>query len=208
MEEKLVVFDMDDVMYNLNERVAELKGIDPKKFTQFGVYTNPNMTEEEKQKVLAAYTEAETYTGLTFIKPVIDLINCVHHEFPMFPVHIVSNCAAQAVKDAKLPQLLEVLDLPQGRIHLNVIDMKTESLRKKFPDNMLMIVDDSPHNIKIADAKYKIMPARLHNENILVDGMLDGEHVERPKTPGQFSDFVLRTLWFESHRPKQKGEDV
>lgn len=190
----LVVFDMDDVMYNLNERVSKIKGIPYEKFTQFSIYDNPNMTEDEKKRVLAAYTEADTYRDVEFIQPVIDLINDVHRLFKDYEVHIISNSAAKEVRDVKLPQLLRVLDLPQSRIHLNVIDMRTQSLQKKMPDNMFLIVDDSPHNLEMADARHKIMPARLHNAGVLVDGKLNGEPVERPETPGQLREAVLRCL--------------
>lgn len=193
-EPRLVVFDMDDVMYNLNERVARIKGIPYEKFTQFSIYDNPNMTEDEKKRVLAAYTETDTYRDVEFIQPVIDLINDVHRLFKDYEVHIISNSAAKEVRDVKLPQLLRVLDLPQSRIHLNVINMKTQSLQKKMPDNMFLIVDDSPHNLEMADAVHKIMPARLHNTGVLADGKLNGEHIDRPETPEQLRDIVLGYL--------------
>ena len=193
-EPKIVIFDMDDVMYHLNDRVAQIKGIPREKFTQFSVYDNPNFTEEEKKKVLAAYTEADTYRNVEFIQPVIDLINEIHRDFPQYEEHIVSNSATTEVRDVKMPQLLRELILPKERIHLNVIDMATQSLQKKLPENIFLIVDDSPHNLILADAVHKIMPARLHNENVLVDGKLNGEPIDRPETPEKLRETVLRYL--------------
>lgn len=187
----VIVVDMDDVMYNLNEKVARMNGIPYWKFTQFSVFSNPNMTEEEKQKVLAAYTNADTYRDVEFIMPVIGLINKMHRDYPQYEVHIVSNSATREVRDVKLPQLLRVLELPEERIHLKVIDMATQSLQKKLPDNMFMIIDDSPHNIAMADALHKVMPARLHNSNVLKGGKLGGYFVDRPETPDELRSVVL-----------------
>lgn len=196
MRKSIVVFDMDDVMWNLNKHVAEIKGIPYEKFTQFSIYDNPNMTEEEKQKVLAAYTEAATYTDIEFTQPVVDLINDVHRLFPQYYVHIISNSATEAVRDVKLPQLLRVLDLPKERLHLKVIDMPTQSCQKKLPDNMFLFVDDSIHNQEMANAVHKIMPARLHNEGTLLKGrfLATGERVDRPETPEALRNLVFKYL--------------
>ena len=35
----LTIFDMDDVMYYLNKKVARIKKIDERKFTQFCIFT-------------------------------------------------------------------------------------------------------------------------------------------------------------------------
>lgn len=135
---KLIVFDVDDVMFNLNERVAEMKNIAHDKFTQFSIRDNTNMTEDERKRVLAAYTETATYSNITFIQPVIDLVNRIYHKYPCYPVHIISNNATKEIRDVKMEQLLNVLDLPENQIHLNIVNMGSESLQKKLPANMFI----------------------------------------------------------------------
>ena len=193
MKRKLVVFDMDDVMYNFNEKVAALTGVPYHKFTQFDTYSNPNMTEGEKERVLAAYQNPDTYRDIVFLKPVIDLINGLHRDHPELLVIINSNCAGPEIRDIKMEQLLPVLDLPKSQIHLNVIDMETQSLQKKLPEDMFIIVDDSIHNIIMADALHKIMPARPHNEGTLdAEGHVCGWYVDRPMTAEDLVATVMK----------------
>lgn len=192
MEPNLIIFDMDDVMWNLNEKVAEINGIDYNKMSVFSVHDNPNLTDNEKSCILNSYTKAETFKDIVFIKPVIDLINKIYHDYTEYPVHIVSNCGSYDVRDMKMPQLLNVLDLPEEYIHLNVIDLNMPQ-KKKLPDNIFIFVDDSPHNILKANAVHKIMPARLHND-VLVDGYLEGCKVERPKGDIELVESVMHYI--------------
>ena len=64
MKQKLVVFDMDDVMHLFNEHVSRITDVPYKKFTSFNVYKNTDFTEEEKQRVLDAYRNPDTYRNI------------------------------------------------------------------------------------------------------------------------------------------------
>lgn len=205
----LVVFDMDDVMWNLNEKVSKRTGIPYHKFTHYSVYDNPNMTDKERELVLHAYNDEDTFRNIRFLQPAVRLINRVYHEHPEHPVHLVSNCATEKIACIKMPQLRRVLDLPENRIHLRVIDMATQSKEKKFPDNIFILVDDSPHNIPLAGAMHNIMPARLNND-VLVDGYLNGIRVDRPKTGEELEQVVMGYLSgqpsLEKKSTKRKGK--
>lgn len=196
----LTIFDMDDVMHYLNRKVARIKKIDEKKFTMYSIFDNPNMTAEEKELMTRAYQETDTYRDIEFIQPVIDLINHVYHEYPEHPVHIVSNCCTRPIADIKMEQVIKVLDLPEERIHMNVIDVYTQSLQKKLPDDMFIFVDDSPHNIVMSEAVHRIMPARRYNANCVVKGMIDNVPVDRPATPSELRKLVIGYLEEERRR--------
>ena len=193
MRPEVIIFDMDDVMWDLNKRVAKITGIPYEKFTCFSVYDNPNITSKERESVLTAYNRTDTYKDIIFLDPVIDLINAVYYTYQEYPVHIVSNCATEAIRNVKLPQLMSVLDLPETHIHLNVIDVKTQTKTKTLPENIFIIVDDSPHNIILAKAKHKIMPARPHND-ILENGMLDGCKVDRPLDSDELTRLITHYI--------------
>lgn len=188
---RLIVFDMDDVMWDLNAHVADITGIPYEKFTVFSVYENPYMTTREKEKVLAAYQDTHTYRNIRFRECIINLINHIHNEHPDCTVKIVSNCSTKAIRDEKLIQLLNVLDVPEADIQLNVIDIKTQTKKKKLPKDIFLLVDDSPHNILNADAMHKIMPLRPHNENLVVGGYLAGQRVDNPKSDWELHDIVM-----------------
>lgn len=196
----LTIFDMDDVMHYLNRKVARIKKIDEKKFTMYSIFDNLNMTAEEKELVTRAYQETDTYRNIEFIQPVIDLINHVYYEYPEHPVHIVSNCCTRPIADVKMEQVIKVLDLPEERIHMNVIDVYTQSLQKKLPDDMFIFVDDSPHNIVMSEAVHRIMPARRYNANCVVKGMINNVPVDRPATPSELRKLVIGYLEEERRR--------
>ena len=160
MKQKLVVFDMDDVMHLFNEHVSRITDVPYKKFTSFNVYKNTDFTEEEKQRVLDAYRNPDTYRNIRFVRPVVNLINRLHLR-PDVHVKVVSNCASRDIRDIKYEQLRAVLDLADRDIVLHVIDMETESFRKEMPEGVFLFVDDSPYNIEASDAVHRIM------ENIL-----------------------------------------
>lgn len=193
MGTKLVIFDMDDVMWDLNARVSQLTGIAYNRFTHYGAFDNPGFTEEEKAAVIRAYTEPDAYRNIVFRKSVIDLINRIHREHPECATHIVSNCGSQAIADAKKPQLLDVLELPEYKIHLHVINIETQTKKKKLPDNIFMLVDDSPHNIILSNVQHRIMPARYHND-VLINGMLDGKLVHRPETDEEMTKLIMQLI--------------
>lgn len=180
MERNLIIFDMDDVMWDLNGKAAGMAAIDRNKLTVFSAYDNRNLTDGERERLLAAYAGMELYRDIRFDSAIVGLINSIYREYPRYRIQISSNCASRAIRDIKMPQLLNVLDLPEADIFLNVIDIVTQSTQKSLPKGIFLFVDDSPHNIALADAVHKIMPARTYND-VLEDGRLNGCRVDRPE---------------------------
>jgi len=188
---RLIVFDMDDVMWDLNAHVADMTGIPYEKFTVFSVCENPYLTTKEKKKVLDAYQDVHTYRNIRFREYVINLINHIYNEHPDCTVKIISNCGTKAIRDEKLIQLLNVLDVPEADIQLNVIDIKTQTKKKELPKDIFLLVDDSPHNILSANAVHKVMPSRRHNDGLVVGGYLAGQKVDNPQSDWELRDIVM-----------------
>lgn len=189
----LVVFDVDDVMWDLNDRVAKLKGIDPAKMTIFSVYDNPNLTEDERARIMDGYTDVRTFRGIVFIRPVVDLINGIYHGYPQYSVHIRSNCASRPIRNEKMGQLLNILDLPEKHIHLDMISMEKGHKKKELPGNMFIFVDDSPHNIVLGNAIHRVMPAKRYND-VLAGGCLGGFKIDRPENEKELVDTVMQYI--------------
>lgn len=188
MKQKLVVFDMDDVMHLFNEHVSQITNVPYEKFTSFNAYKNQDFTEGERQRILDAYRNPDTYKNIQFIRPVVNLINRLHLR-PDVHVKVVSNCASRGIRDIKYEQLRAVLDLADRDIVLHVIDMETESFRKELPEGVFLFVDDSPYNIQASDAVHRIMPAKPFNHPI--------PGVDRPGTIEELIDLVERYLEME-----------
>lgn len=183
---KLIIFDMDDVLWDLNEYAASLVGVPYEKFTMWSVYKNPNFTETERKKILNAYTNPNLYQNIRFKTSMVKLINRIHNERPDCTVLISSNCVSEEIRDMKKEQLLRVLDIPEENIHLHLIDMETQSEQKEFPDNVFLLVDDSPCNIAISNALHKIMPAKPYNQKI--------KGVDHPETDEQLEELVMKYI--------------
>lgn len=180
---KLIIFDMDDVMWDLNRRVSKRTKIPYEKFTMFSFYKNPNFTEEEKHQILKAYEDPNTFRNIPFKREIIALINRIHNEHPDCTVQIVSNCSSKQIRDLKMEQLLGIVDIPEKSIHLHLIDIETQSEQKKFPENVYLLVDDSPHNIAISDALYRVMPKKPFNYEM--------EGVDRPELDEELAELVM-----------------
>lgn len=182
-EQKQIVFDMDDVMWDLNRHVLGTLSIPYEKLTTYSIYENPNIAEKEKELILHMYQNTDTYNNIKFCDRIINLINRIYKEYPEYGVKIVSNCCTAAIRDAKMEQLLNVLVLPKEDIHLHVIDIKTETLKKKLPENVFLFVDDSPYNILVSNARYKIMPAKPYNDVM--------PNVIRPETEEELEKVII-----------------
>lgn len=179
---KAIVFDMDDVMWNLNEKVAELTGIPYEKMDTFLVQDNQNLTNIEKGCILDAYQSPATFEDIRFRDGAISLINELHSAHPEYKVMVVSNCYGEAVRNRKLSQLRRILRLPEENICLHVIGLEAAG-KKQLPDNVFIFIDDSPHNIENANAMHKIMPAKPYN-NVPVDA-------DRPETDEELQKIVM-----------------
>ena len=63
-----VVYDVDDVLNNLNEYVEAQTKVPMSKLKNFDITKNNNLTEEEKRLVLYYYQHSETFKHLKFRK--------------------------------------------------------------------------------------------------------------------------------------------
>lgn len=152
-----------------------------KKFSQFNIYTNPDMTEAEKARVLDAYMDTDTYRKITFHQELLDLVNRIHRDYPKYRVFVNSNCSTEPILREKWEQLTKRLILPSEQIQMNLINIRTGSFHKQLPEQFFLFVDDSPHNIILSEVDHRIMPAKPYNKGILDEqGRLSGHPVDRP----------------------------
>lgn len=185
---KQIVFDVDDVMWGLNQRVSELTGIPYEKFTVYHIPQNPNLTDAEKELVLSAYHDSKTFQNIVFSDTIISLINQIHHEYMNYEVKIVSNCLTAEIMREKKSQLLNVLDLPEHSLRFNIIN---NAKKKTLPEHIFLLADDSPHNILQAEAVHKIMPAKPYNDNLIKQG---SAIIDRPETDEELTRLVMNYI--------------
>ena len=158
MNKLKVVFDLDDTLWNLNERACQLTGVDYSKINNFKLHENVLLTDEEKAKMWELYQDPELWRDLPWLEGATEI-----HELDsdVVEVWLVTNCLNTAVQEFKRSFLSKALHLPEERIILNV----TTATSKKMPEDTFIFVDDSPFNLMASKAKYNLIPDRPWNRD-------------------------------------------
>ena len=183
---KVVVFDIDDILWGLVTRVANQLNIPIEKLTTFVIKECPNLTKEEIDSIYDLFNREETFENIEWFDGV-DRINNLNAE-----VHICSNIFRKELGDVKLVQLIEKFpNIPIENFHLNLV---VDSTKKEIPNNTFIFVDDSPYNIRNNIATHKIMLKRVWNTS--KDGMdiLKDTPVKQFDTFNEIMDYIESLL--------------
>ena len=159
MKKYIVVFDLDDTLWNLNEKACKIAGVDYNKIRNFKLHENPLLTDSEKDKLWELYQNPILWKDLEWLDGAKDIKDLESDEVEVW---LVSNCLNINVEQFKRSILSKELGLPDNRIMLNV---KVSVGDKKMPKNTYIFVDDSPYNLNDSTAKYKIIPDRPWNRD-------------------------------------------
>lgn len=155
-EYPLVVYDVDDVLWDLIGRVAQRAHIPYQSATAiFSIRDNQLLTLAQQDTIIAAFSNPEIFRDIAFYEGTADILR--PRELGA-KVRINSNSFNQAIADFKREQLLRAIPgLTEADIQMNIIDYsKTHS--KKFIDGMTILVDDSSHNVAQSPALVNVMP--------------------------------------------------
>lgn len=150
MINRVVIFDVDDTGWGLNDKVCNILGIDISKIKNFYIKHNEELNENEKKLLLEKYSDSKVFENIEWyegFESIFDLeqLGCT--------VHINSNCNTQAVKETKHIELVDKLGFPDEKVTLNII---ADAKNKNLDDDIYILVDDSPFNIAKSKAMYNI----------------------------------------------------
>lgn len=162
MGEKLlkVVYDCDDVLWDLNTHVANLKGIDPNCLVNFAMLENEALTMPERRAMLDGFRDAASFVDIKFYDGANEIL---HAEELGATVMINSNAYNADIAELKRQQLRKLLpEMAPEKMRINVID-PDGACHKEIERDLFIFVDDSPFNIALSEAKINIMPTRLWN---------------------------------------------
>lgn len=186
------VFDMDDVLWDMNGRVCTRLGIDESKVVTFKVYENPYLSDAEKELLKSGYGNVDMfrdivwYKGIEKMKILMDMgMDC----------SVNSNCCGQDIYEVKEPQLNEQLQLPDGHITLNVIGIDTHNKKKDIGEDVDFFVDDSPYNVLASKAKLNIMPIKYWNYNEPAREIVKDKNVIYLPTLDDIMDFLIGKMY-------------
>lgn len=171
---KKVVFDVDDILWELCRKTCRLAGIDFDTFVLFRVKDNHLWTDEQKQKVIDIFNQNETFENIEWS----DGIERINDLNKICDVHINSNALTDDIIRLKREQLKQVIHIPDERVVMNIVNLEHKGETKKVIDNDTYIfVDDSPHNVAMSPAKYNIMIRRPYNQSENGMSLLKGKNV-------------------------------
>lgn len=162
MGEKLlkVVYDCDDVLWDLNTHVANLKGINPNCLVNFAMLENEALTMPERRAMLDGFRDAASFVDIKFYDGANEILRA---EELGATVMINSNAYNAEIAELKRQQLTRLLpEMAPEKMRINVID-PDGACHKEIERDLFIFVDDSPFNIALSEAKINIMPTRLWN---------------------------------------------
>lgn len=191
-KEKLkVVYDCDDVLWDLNTHVALLKGIDPNCLVNFAMLENEALTMSERKAMLAGFRDAKSFVDIKFYDGADRILEA---EELGATVMINSNAYNEAIAELKREQLTKLLpEMTPEKMRINVID-PDGACHKKIEKDLFIFVDDSPFNVALSEAKINIMPRRLWNVTPKAKEIVRGKNVVWIDDLTKINQFVRETL--------------
>lgn len=160
MSKNKVVFDVDDTLWGLNDRVCASLSINKSVIHDFSIRRNKSLTDAEKSALLKAYSDVDFFRNIKWFRG-IEMLNKLFKDG--VDIHISSNCMTADIASVKTEQLLHKLVLPQSNIKMNIIS--SDSSLKEVEDAFIL-VDDSPYNICKSNAKYNILIRQPWNTSL------------------------------------------
>lgn len=155
-----VVFDVDDVLWGLNEKSCSVTGINPDDIVTFRIMENPILNMEQKKRIYESYGNPDVFKNIQWYSGV-EKINLLADYG--IDVYINSNSLTEEIRNLKYKQLREILNIPEERITLNIIGVGCYK-PKPITEEIAIFVDDSPHNIAGSFAQLNLMPTKPWNK--------------------------------------------
>ncbi len=169
-----VIFDVDDILWGLNQKVADILCYDVNRITNFSIRKCTQVDEETQSKIIALYQNVNVFKNMKFYEGVEDLLML---EEVGLDVSICSNCMTKEIGIEKTEQLLrKIRNLREEQIQMNIISEKTHH-QKEMKKNVWTLVDDSPYNIAASDAVIDIMLPHPWNQSP------EGKEIYKDKNP-------------------------
>lgn len=149
-----VVYDVDDVLWGLNQRVMKLLDLDIARSIEFRISASPTFTPSEQQAILACFHDAKIFEHIKFYPGARQILAVEPYGAT---VRIHSNCFTDAIAAEKRHQLERLLPtLKPAFIKLATITPETN--RKRIDQDAYIFVDDNPYNIATSTAKFNFVP--------------------------------------------------
>lgn len=186
MEIKKVVFDIDDILWGLNQRVADRLGYNNNYITNFLIHENKHLSTKLKNDIIESYHDLSIFENIQWYEGISEIVNIEQFGTCVF---INSNCMTKDIADSKKSQLLDVVDINPERIRCNVIKAKNCNT-KIIDDDTDILIDDSPFNIAQSKARLNILinhPWNISEEAIKI---MEGKDIIRFNNLREINEYL------------------
>lgn len=197
-----IVFDIDDILWPLNKRVAKITGIDYSKLQTFFVKNNTLLSDYEKDLVFKAYFDPNIFKDIEWYHGAEKIMELEKYGVN---VYINSNCGNHDIAKLKYDQIHKLIDIPDKQLILNILDASGKDKKKEIGDNVWAFIDDSPHNLLSAKAKYLYTLNTLWNTNV---PELDKLNIKRFDTLEEIIDDLIKELSMEQEYKEGLYDDI
>lgn len=147
---RLVIFDIDDTAWGLNNKICSMFDIDINSIESFYIKNNSKLSEYQKEQLLSKYSDPEIFKNIEWYDGFTEIFDLEQLDCEVL---INSNCNSQDIKNAKHYELVDKLGFDDDKVILNVID---DPKNKTMHSDAFILVDDSPFNLAKSTAIYNI----------------------------------------------------
>lgn len=171
-----IVFDLDDVAHDPNYRIAQALGIDYEDLIDFHVLENPRLPMETRIAVNNCYADVRFFRNIKFYRG-FERIMDLQQKYPVL-VQTNSNSFGVDIRDCKFCAVRQAVPaLPPKQMRFGIVGVQT-TLQKRFDDDTLILVDDSPYNIALSPAKLNILPIQPWNQTPKAFDIMKGKPIQ------------------------------
>lgn len=157
-----VVYDVDDVLNNLNEYVFNLLNLSPP--DRFNIYECNYYTDEQKRQVMEAYKSWEIFTHLQFVPGASEI--CDIEKTRKAIVWINSNNFTEEIAQIKYKSLTEYIpSLNKERIIMQIMNGDTHVTKECIPSTDIIVEDCLLNLSKYGKDTYKILIDKTYNKS-------------------------------------------
>ena len=148
-----VVYDVDNVLWPLNQRVFTMLDIDCRKDVNYNLFSNPLLAPAQRQAVMDAFHQAKTFVDMNFYPGADEILQV---EPLGATVRIHSHCYSAEIAELKRSQLEQLLpQMKPAFIKMSVIS--DDPNNKQIDADAFIFIDDNPYNVNISKAPVNVV---------------------------------------------------
>lgn len=155
-----IVYDMDDVLNNLNDYVSSALEIPIQNFSIFNISKIDTLTENEKRRILEMYSNPNTFKHLAFRDSAYRIFNAARTGKANVFIH--SNNFKQEIADVKTKRILA--EIPGAKIENISMTVASADGKRAFTGADIIVEDGFENCLRYESKCMKILIDKPWNQ--------------------------------------------